>query len=203
MKTRSVVTMAFLLSLTAGVSQAGGDAEAGKARSAACAGCHGVDGNRVNPEWPNLAGQHPGYIAQQLSYFEDGTRENTTMAPMAQGLSQQDRDNLAAYYAGQKVKTGTADPELVEQGKGIYRGGIASKGVAACMACHGPAGKGNPGANYPALGGQHAAYIVGQMKGFAAGNRKNEAAIKIMKPIAERMTDEETRAVATYIQGLF
>jgi cytochrome c553 len=84
----------------------------------------------------------------------------------------------------------------------IYRGGIASKGVAACMACHGPTGKGIPAANYPALAGQHAAYVVSQMKVFAASERKNEVAMKIMKPIAERMTDEETRAVASYIQGL-
>ena len=63
-----------------------GDATAGKGKSATCAGCHGADGNSVNPEWPSLAGQHAKYIEKQLREFKAGERANATMAPMAAAL---------------------------------------------------------------------------------------------------------------------
>ena len=97
--------------------QAAGDAAAGQEKSAVCAGCHNADGNSVNPEWPKLAGQHAGYLVKQLSYFEKGERENATMKPMASVLDEQGREDVAAYYASQEVKTGTADPELGAAGE--------------------------------------------------------------------------------------
>jgi len=194
--------MSLLISMAFTPAQAGGDPEAGKTKSASCAACHGADGNSVNPEWPKLGGQHAGYIVQQLRYFTDGERENATMKGMAAGLSDEDRADLAAYYESQKVNYGAADPKLVELGELIYRGGNAESGVAPCMGCHGPKGAGNPGANYPALRGQHALYVENQLHGFAEGNRINENSIKMMQIIASRMTNKEIRAVASYIQGL-
>jgi len=182
--------------------QAGGDPEAGKVKSASCAACHGADGNSVNPEWPKLAGQHEGYLVQQLLYFSDGERDNAIMKGMVTGLSEADKADLGAYYASQQVTYGTADPALVELGELIYRGGNAESGVAPCMGCHGPTGSGNPAANYPALHGQHAKYVENQLHGFAEGNRINENSIKMMQIIASRMTNKEIRAVASYIQGL-
>jgi cytochrome c553 len=182
--------------------QAAGDPVAGKAASASCAACHGVDGNSANPEWPKLAGQHQGYLIQQLVYFGDGERDNAIMKGMAANLSDEDRANLSAYYSDQKVSYGMADPELVELGERIYRGGNSESGVAPCMGCHGPKGAGNPDANYPALRGQHAKYVENQLHGFAEGNRVNENSIKMMQIIASRMTNKEIRAVASYIQGL-
>ena len=185
-----------------GASLAAGDAAAGKEKSASCAACHGADGNSVNPEWPKLAGQHEGYIVKQLTYFKDGERVNETMKGMASNLTEQDREDLAAYFSSQKVKIGAADPSLVELGQKIYRSGNATSGIAPCMGCHGPNGAGNPAANYPALRGQNAKYVENQLRGFASGQRQNENAKKMMQILASRMTDLEIRAVASYIQGL-
>ena len=202
MKNYLVITMSLLISMAFAPAQAGGDPEAGKTKSASCAACHGADGNSLNPEWPKLGGQHAGYIVQQLVYFADGERDNATMKGMAASLSEQDREDLGAFYASQEVSYGAADPELVELGELIYRGGNSESGVAPCMGCHGPNGAGNPGANYPALRGQHAKYVENQLHGFAEGNRINENSIKMMQIIAGRMTNREIRAVASYIQGL-
>ncbi|MDH3559437.1 MAG: cytochrome c4 [Gammaproteobacteria bacterium] len=202
MKNWLYLTIGLLSFFAATTAQAAGDAEAGKAKSASCAACHGVDGNSVNPEWPKLAGQHEGYLVKQLYYFGDGERDNSIMKGMVASLSEQDRMDLAAYYASQKATIGAADPELVEFGERIYRSGNAQSGIAPCMGCHGPNGSGNPAANYPALRGQHAKYVENQMHGFASGNRVNENATKMMQILASRMTNREIRAVASYIQGL-
>jgi len=202
MKNFVAITVTLIASLVLGTAQAAGDPEAGKLKSAQCAACHAEDGNSVNPEWPKLAGQHADYLVKQLSYFEKGERENETMKPMAGVLDEQGRMDVAAFYASQKVKTGTADPGLVALGEKIYRSGNAESGVAPCMGCHGPNGAGNPAARYPALRGQHAKYIENQMHGFAEGKRVNENAVKMMQILASRMTNREIRAVASYIQGL-
>ncbi len=181
--------------------QAGGDPAAGKEKSQVCAACHGVDGNSVNPIWPRLAGQHPEYIVKQLQDFKAGHRENAQMSPMAANLSEQDMQDLAVYYASQKPKHGSTDPALLELGEKIYRAGNLEAGVPACMACHGPAGGGNPAALYPALSGQHAEYTQAQLKGFREGLRTNDIN-SVMRTIVGRMTDEEIRAVSQYVQGL-
>ena len=202
MKNWLVITTTLLISIGMGQAQAAGDPVAGKAKAGQCAACHGPDGNSVNPEWPKLAGQHADYLVKQLQFFEVGERENATMKPMANVLDAQGREDVAAYYASQTVKMGTADPELVELGEKIYRGGNAESGIAPCMGCHGPNGAGNPAALYPALRGQHAKYVENQLHGFAEGKRVNENAKKMMQILSARMTNREIRAVASYIQGL-
>ena len=202
MKNWLVITTTLLISIAMGQAQAAGDPVAGKAKAGQCAACHGADGNSVNPEWPKLAGQHADYLVKQLQFFEAGERENTTMKPMASVLDAQGREDVAAYYASQAVKMGAADPELVELGEKIYRGGNAESGIAPCMGCHGPNGAGNPAALYPALRGQHAKYVENQLHGFAEGKRVNENAKKMMQILSARMTNKEIRAVASYIQGL-
>ena len=202
MKNWLVLTSTLLLSIAMGQVQAAGDPVAGKAKAGQCAACHGPDGNSANPEWPKLAGQHADYLVKQLQFFKDGERENTTMKPMASVLDAQGREDVAAFYASQKVNTGMADPELAELGEKIYRSGNAESGIAPCMGCHGPAGAGNPAALYPALRGQHARYVEIQLHGFAEGKRVNENAKKMMQLLSSRMTNREIRAVASYIQGL-
>ena len=198
------LVFAATLLLAGGVSQAiaAGDAAAGKAKSATCAGCHGADGNSANPEWPKLAGQHADYLDKQLQDFKAGKeRNNAMMAPMVATLSEQDMADLAAYYSAQTIQMGAADKALVELGEKIYRGGNPSSGVAACIGCHGPTGTGNPAANFPSISGQHAKYVENQLYAFKKGERANDAG-KMMRNTAAKMTDEEIKAVASYVQGL-
>ena len=180
---------------------AGGDPVNGKALAATCAACHGADGNSPSGAWPKLAGQHASYIVKQLQDYKSGARENAIMAGMAAGLSDQDMLDLAAYFSSQTIKPGEADADQVELGETVYRAGITDTGVPACMACHGPAGKGNPAALYPALAGQHAEYTETQMQAWKSGTRANDKNA-VMRTIAGPMTDEQIKAVSSYLQGL-
>lgn len=181
---------------------AAGNAAAGKTKSAACAACHNADGNSTNPTWPKLAGQHEKYITKQLMDFKKGKmRKDPLMVGMVAALSPTDMQDLAAYYSSKKMSAGSADKKLVELGGKIYRGGNAAAGVAACMSCHGPSGKGNPMANFPAVAGQHSAYLVKALNDFKTSARTNDAG-KMMQNIAAKMTAKEIKAVASYLQGL-
>jgi cytochrome c553 len=182
---------------------AAGSAEAGQAKSATCMGCHGMDGNSANPEWPNLASQHASYVQKQLRHFKAGERQNPLMSPMAMMLQDQDIEDLAAYFNSQALRpTGETDPSKLELGQRIYRAGSeANGGVAACAGCHGPAGAGNPGAAYPRIGGQHATYVAMQLRGYKSGARATDPN-QMMRSIASKLSEEEIDAVASYIQGL-
>jgi cytochrome c553 len=183
------------------VARAEGSAEAGRGKSAVCAACHGPDGNSANPEWPSLAGQHASYIVAQLEAFTDGRRQNPLMSPIAQPLSEEDRQDLAAYYGAQTPAPREADPENLERGRKLYVGGDLERGITACIACHGPTGQGNPLARYPAIAGQHASYTAATLGHYASGARSSDPN-QIMRSIAARMSAEDIRAVSNYLQGL-
>jgi cytochrome c553 len=104
MQKTSVILTALLLTMVSAVAMAGGDAAAGKAKSATCAACHGNNGMSVNPTYPKLAGQHAQYIVKALKAYQAGVRGDPTMKAMAAPLSDADIDNLAAYYSGQACK---------------------------------------------------------------------------------------------------
>ncbi len=178
-----------------------GSAEAGQAKSVTCAACHGADGNSLNPEWPSLAGQHASYIVSSLQAYQSGGRSNVLMSGQAAPLSAEDIADLAAYFSAQLPAPRTADPALVAAGERLYRGGNRDSSVSACIACHGPAGRGNPGAAYPAIAGQHATYTAVQLRAYRAGERASDPN-QIMRNVAARLTDEEIAAVAAYVQGL-
>lgn len=180
-----------------------GDINAGKTKSAVCAACHSADGNSTNSLWPKLAGQHESYIVQQLKNFQAGDRQDPSMSPQAASLSEQDMLNLAAYFSNQTIKGGSASKESLMLGQKIYRGGNKETGVSACIACHGPRGKGNPAAKYPAISGQHAAYTLKQLKDYKSGKRKATGNAVIMHDIASKMSEQEMQAVTNYIQGLY
>jgi cytochrome c553 len=180
---------------------AAGDASLGAQKAAVCGACHGPSGSSINPEWPNLAGQNEGYIAQQLGAFKAGTRVNPLMTPMAAMLSADDMKDLGAHFAEQTPAGGEADASNWKAGEKLYRGGDKERGIPACIACHGPQGRGNGPAKYPALRAQHAVYTVNQLKAFKDGSRKPNGN-EIMQAVAERMTEEEMRALASYVQGL-
>lgn len=178
-----------------------GDAAKGKEKSPLCVACHGPDGNSTNPIWPKIAGQHASYIEKQLTDFHGEARKDATMSPMAAPLSPEDIKNLAAYYASQKMATGSANPEKIQLGKDIYKGGNLTTQVTACAACHSPTGMGNPASNYPRVSGQHAPYILKQLKDFKSSTRTNDDS-SMMRSIAKRMTEAEMEAVAEYMSGL-
>lgn len=185
----------------AGPAQAQGDAAAGQAKSAVCAACHGADGKAIQPSYPNLAGQHASYIAKQLTDYRDGNRVNALMSGQAANLSDQDILDLSEYYAQMPKIEGVATEDNLTLGMNIYRGGITAAGVAACAACHGPAGMGNPTAVWPTLSGQNAQYTADQLRYFRSGERANDSNA-MMRGVSKRMTDEEIDAVANYIAGL-
>ena len=190
--------------LTANASEVKKEADAanGKAISATCAACHGADGNSVNPDWPKIAGQGQAYLIKQLHDFRSDKRVDPSMTAMAKGIkSDADVADLAAYYASVKAKPGVAKPDMIAKGEAIYKGGIASSGIAACAACHGPTGSGNPAAKFPKISGQHAKYTVTQLMNFKAAKRNNDTG-KMMRNVALKMTDAEMTAVAEYISGL-
>lgn len=178
-----------------------GDADAGKTKAAACAACHGADGNSAISANPKLAGQNAKYIVTQLQYFKSGERANPIMKGMASVLSDQDMADIAEYYAAQTVKTGAADEGLVHRGEQIYRGGDKESNIPACIGCHGPQGEGNPGANYPSLGGQHEDYVRAQLYAYRKEQRVNTKA-DIMMGVTRYMSDKDIDAVSSYIQGL-
>jgi cytochrome c553 len=181
----------------------GGDPEAGAQKVQKCVACHGQKGNSPQAQWPNIAGQHAGYLYKQLRDFKAGDeRQNAQMTGMVAGLSKDDMRDIAAYYSQQPHKVmGASDEQKVERGRRIYLGGIPHKNVTACAACHGPQGKGNPAADYPAVGGQWPPYLAQQLQYFRSGERANDANA-MMRSIASEMTDAEIEAVAEYMAGL-
>lgn len=194
----SLIFCLYLLSICSLSAEA--DIEAGKAKAGTCIACHGVGGVSVNVEWPSLAGQGEAYLYKQMVEFqaEEG-RSNILMAPMIMDLTDQDMRDIAAYYASLSAPVGIAKDGSVALGEAIYRGG--SEGIAACVGCHGPAGRGNPAAQYPGLAGQHAVYIASQLRMFRSEERSNDTN-EMMRSLAHRMTDPEIDAVAEYIAGL-
>ncbi len=200
---RFLAIFSLLLGFSLQANALEGDAKAGQAKAATCVGCHGPDGNSMVAMWPKLAGQHQQYLVRQLELIKSGTRSIPEMTGMVAGLSAQDMADLAAWFNGNAIATGSADENLVTLGEKIYRAGDAAAGVAACIACHGPTGAGNPVAGYPAVAGQHAAYSVKTLKSFRAGKGfANDATGMVMPGVSKQLTDEAIEAVASYMQGL-
>lgn len=185
------------------LAQAQGDAAAGKTKATACGACHGANGNSNNPQWPSLAGQHEDYLYHQLKYFKNGTRNNAVMAGQVANLSDQDMRDLAAYYSTLTMSVGEASKEALDPGQSIYRGGLPADNVPACAACHGPAGYGVQGAQYPHIGGQQAVYLANTLKAYRSGERGDYDNAQIMNMIAEKLSDEQIQALSSYISGLY
>ncbi|GAB3510314.1 c-type cytochrome [Pseudoxanthomonas daejeonensis] len=195
-----------------------GDAEAGAGKAAACAACHGADGNPAIPVYPRIAGQSERFIAKQLALFASGERHSgmaAVMAPFAQALSPQDMRDVGAFFASQKSGAGVADDTVVadgpyeglkyfEIGQRLFRAGDAERGIPACSACHGPTGTGNPGPPYPHIAGQMSDYTVQRLTEYKAGttSERDPASFHIMAKVAGKLTEQEIGALASYLQGL-
>jgi len=214
----AMLLVGFCLAGTSGAEEAAGGAtvtgtaEAGAGKAAVCTACHGVNGNSVNPEWPSLAGQNAVYIREQLGMMKAKKRNNPVMQPIVDPLTEQDFADLAAYYSVQTPAGLEADPSYWKAGEALYRSGDTTRNIPACAACHGPAGQGNPGSGYPALRAQHSVYTVKQLQDYLTKNRYRDPADSatvhatrnsaMMTTIAARLTPEDIRNVASYLQGL-
>lgn len=181
-------------------------AQAKKTAESVCIACHNADGNSTIAANPILAAQGADYLYKQLVEFKsvDGKpalRSNPIMAGMTAALSQDDMKGLSLYFAQQKQKPAFAvDAKLVAAGQAIWRKGDFDKGIPACAGCHGPTGAGLP-AQYPRLAGQHAEYTETQLKNFRSEERANDPE-KVMRTIADKLSDKQIKAVADYIAGL-
>jgi cytochrome c553 len=210
---RLLVVSALTLGL-AGATMAAekGDATAGAAKASTCIACHGPGGNSLDVTLgPVIAGQNASYSRDQIRRIKTGQRPNPVMQPLVKDLTDQDIADVAAYFANQTPTGNEADPSYWKDGEKLYRSGDAARGIPACTACHGPQGRGNPAAGYPALQAQFAVYTVKQLDGYAADTRYARDAAgqpqagpnaPIMKVIAARLTAEDRRNLASYLQGI-
>jgi cytochrome c553 len=180
-----------------------GDATAGQGKAAACGACHGIDGNPASAQYPKLAGQHETYIARQIELFKTTKRQSPIMMGFAMPLSDQDMHDIGAYFASKTSLPGVADAKLVAKGEALYRGGDKATETPACMACHGPDGRGNPGAGYPQLAGQYADYVTQKLKDWRDGKKwSDDDKGSIMPAVVHGLNDADIAALATYIEGL-
>ncbi|MCK9539484.1 c-type cytochrome [Dokdonella sp.] len=180
-----------------------GDAKAGEAKAAVCGACHGADGNSALAMYPKLAGQNEAYIARQLELFKSQQRQNAIMLGFAMPLSTQDMHDLGAFYASKTAMAGVADETLAKRGEALWRGGDAKAGVPACMACHGPDGRGMAGAAYPQLAGQWTDYVAAKLTEWQEGATwGSDTNAKIMPAIAHALGKDDIAAVASYVEGL-
>ena len=195
----------LLLGVTAGIcwsasSLAAGDAAAGEQKAQTCVACHGVAGKSTNAQFPVLAGQVPGYVAEQLALFKHGKRQDPMMAGMVAGLSDEDMQDLDAYYAAQKPMQLSISEDQVDaaaRGEKVYRGGYKDFEIAACMSCHGPAGHGIP-PRFPRVSGQFADYMEKQLLAFKKGDRQSD----VMNPIAFRLSEQQIKELSLYMSAL-
>ena len=189
-----------------------GSADAGSTKAAVCTACHGVNGNSANPEWPNLAGQNAAYVREQLGMFKARKRINEIMYPIVKDMSDQDFADVAAFFAAQTPTGLESDPSYWKAGEALYKSGDVARNIPACTACHGPSGQGNAGAGYPALRAQHSVYTVKQLQDYLTKNRYRDATdaavvnqtrnSAMMTTIAARLSPEDIRNLASYLQGL-
>lgn len=201
-----VVALSMLASISS-PAIAEGDIEAGKAKSALCAACHGPDGNSVIDMYPKIAGQNVSYLEKQLIDFRSAAqtggqsgRNDPIMAGMTIMLSDDDIKNISAYYASQTQTSNNIEniPPLGEQ---LYKVGEIERGITACIACHGPKGQGMAQAGFPMISGQHASYIKSQLNKFSEMSRNNDLN-GMMQDVSKKLTPADIEALSLYISNL-
>lgn len=167
-----------------------------------CNACHGENGNSTNPRFPKLAAQPRLYTAEQMKKYRSQARADTSPEGYMWGISALLEDEtiagIADYYSQQKPVPGkAARPTLMAQGKKIFEEGIPAQKIKPCTECHGKNGEGE--AQFPRIAGQHAEYLVKQLKLFGTKVRPHG---KVMKDhIASKLNAQEMEAVAAYLQS--
>jgi cytochrome c553 len=169
-----------------------------------CSNCHGPTGNSLSPNFPNLAAQQDAYLVAQLHAFKSHSRENPAgfkyMWGLSHSLTDKQIQELAAHFSSLKLERQRVEgkPERIAAGKSIFTGGLPDQSVPPCASCHGPEGMGN--AETPRIAGQHIDYLIKQLTVFQRTNQR--PAGTVMKAVAHKLTGENMRNVAAYLQAL-
>lgn len=179
-----------------------GNPQAGQSKAAVCSACHGAEGQSTQASWPNLAGQHASYLLNQLRHYQTGTtRPSPIMAPLAAALSQQDMEDLAAFYAQKPLAPPAATLPRSPRGEQLYRQGDIDQHIPACIACHGPDGRGAEQAGFPVISHQQSEYIVQQLQAFKTNVRTTDPA-NIMRTICAKLSTQDMQDLAAYLAQL-
>jgi cytochrome c553 len=173
-------------------------ATSGASGAAACASCHGQQGEGMAASnFPRIAGQPHAYLVRQLASYANGSRSNPIMAPIAKALNEQQIAAVAAYYASLEAPSkpaAKAPPQ--KRGQQLADIGDERIGVQGCVNCHGPGGIGQPPL-YPYLAGQYAGYLTTALGEWKSDARKTDPS-KQMNLIARRMSDSDIKSVSAY-----
>ncbi|MEQ1589407.1 MAG: c-type cytochrome [Gallionella sp.] len=174
----------------------------GKASSQLCQGCHGVAGISVEEMIPNLAGQYSTYLTKQVQNFKTFERKHQIMNAMSQTISDAELLDVSAFFASQKQMKGNGRGDNAIA-KNLFLKGDATRGVIACVTCHGESGKGQSPSEFgfPVIGGQHKSYLVAQLNNWRSGERANSDG-NVMNTVTKSLTDAEIEALAEYLSGL-
>lgn len=153
-----------------------------------CVRCHGENGESVTPLVPNLAGQNPYYLLEQIEMFADGRRKDFIMSPLARQISQEDKIAVVFYFSSMPGVRKAADPVLAGEGAVLYG--------QRCLSCHGREAHGSD--RYARLAGQHPAYLKRRLEEFrnAAGNSTSA-----MTGIAQTLSEKEMDGLAAYLSA--
>ncbi|MCH9826474.1 MAG: cytochrome c4 [Gammaproteobacteria bacterium] len=190
-----------------------GDPRAGADKAGTCQACHGEAGHSVVPSFPALAGLPQSYLYFQLEEYKSGRRIDPVMSAQAQGLSEQDMLDLAAYFSTQGAKPleASAEDQVIDRGREIYAQGDSKQGIPPCQGCHGADGRGprpqtantrTPWHSFPSLAGQQSAYVLSQLKAFKSGTRDSNSNARVMQGVVHGMDEATMQALAEYVKTL-
>lgn len=182
--------------------------QGGKAQGAtACVGCHLENGaGESKAPFPRLAGMNAEYLGKQLHDYREGRRDNPTVLPIVAALTEAEIKAVSAYIATLSSPSTVVPPptevdrKLLEAGRQLAEQGNWDRDIPACNACHGPGGKG-VGPHFPPLAAQHPRYLIAQISAWKFGSRRNDPN-DLMKAVADRLNDDEIRAVSAYYGSL-
>jgi cytochrome c553 len=170
----------------------------GQERALLCNQCHGADGNSKKPDVPNLASQNSAYLLEQIEKFANGSRKNYVMNALSKNFSNEDKVNLALFYANMQVKPVTTNSQLAQKGKPLY--------LQKCSSCHGEGGAGKE--KFARLAGQQIQYVENTLRRFrATANDKHSNGLSkrrsiIMESVSKSLLDNDINALAAYIAQL-
>jgi cytochrome c553 len=181
-----------------------GNAKAAESKIAMCIGCHGIVGYQASfPQVhrvPMISGQSAGYIAAALNAYKTGDRKHPTMRGIADSLSEQDINDIAAYYEAHGKTDAAAPPEKPAREPSAKVAALLQK--AACVSCHGANFTKPIDANTPKIAGQHSDYLFVALKQYKSGNDKLGRANPIMAGFAKQYSEAELKEMSNYIGSL-